>query len=224
MKQDTFIYSATKGKKEDTLLWKSLNAHDIQSNAYFCENNSKSLASTYNRAIDFAISNDVENLILCHDDITIESGDLIRNIYLHMKEFDVVGVAGTDQCNIKSPALWHMMGGGIGSGNLYRAVAHAHHKDLKSMTSFGPYPHRAVLLDGVFLAINRKVFEKVRFDETNPAGFHHYDLDYCLQCNKAEFKMGVSNILITHASPGLSSLEDVEWNKGNKWFLNKWKK
>jgi hypothetical protein len=43
---------------------------------------------------------------------------------------------------------------------IYGAVAHGDEK-RKHMTAFGPYPKRVVLLDGVFLAIKRKVFEKL---------------------------------------------------------------
>ena len=32
--------------------------------------------------------------------------------------------AGTTQVKLQSPALWHIMGGGFGSGNLHGAVAH----------------------------------------------------------------------------------------------------
>jgi GT2 family glycosyltransferase len=90
------------------------------------------------------------------------------------------------------------------------------------MTYFGVYPHRVLLIDGVFMAIKRKVFEQVRFDETCPAKFHFYDLDYSLSCHKAGFKIGVSDILITHASPGLREFTS-EFNEGQKWFLEKWK-
>ena len=35
---------------------------------------------------------------------------------------------------------------------------------IKSMTGFGTYPKRVALIDGVFMAMKRSVFEKVRFD------------------------------------------------------------
>ena len=90
------------------------------------------------------------------------------------------------------------------------------------MTSFGPYPKRVLLLDGVFLCIKKEAFTKVRFDETNPAGFHFYDLDYSLSCHKEKLKIGVSDIMITHSSPGLKEFTS-EFNEGQQWFLNKWK-
>ena len=76
------------------------------------------------------------------------------------------------------------MGGGFGSPNLHGAVAHLDDKGKKHMTPFGSYPNRAVIIDGVFMAIKRKVFQKIRFDESCPSKWHFYDLDYSMQCHK----------------------------------------
>lgn len=213
----TFYFSATKGSRKDTLLNSN---HSTYNEFIFKENNTAPLPVIYNKAIDFAIQENFDLLVLCHDDVIIES-DLSYRLPTIMNEFDVVGVAGTTECKLQEPALWHIMGGGFGSGKLHGAVAHGN-QNKKSMTYFGPFPQRTLLLDGVFLCISKKAFERVRFDETNPAGFHFYDLDYSLACHKAGLKLGVSDILITHASPGLREFTD-EFNNGQKWFLEKWK-
>jgi GT2 family glycosyltransferase len=213
----TFYFSATKGSRKDTLLSKN---HSSYNTFIFKENNTEPLNKVYNKAIDFAIQEDFDVLVLCHDDVIIES-DLSYKLESAMSRFDVAGVAGTTECKMQEPVLWHIMGGGFEGGKLHGAVAHGN-DNKKTMTYFGVYPKRVVLLDGVFLAIKRKVFEKVRFDETNPAGFHFYDLDYSLSCHKEGFKIGVSDIMITHASPGLREFTP-EFNKGQKWFLEKWK-
>ena len=77
-------------------------------------------------------------------------------------------------------------------------------------------------MDGVFMAISRKVFKKIKFDESCPSKFHFYDLDYSLTAHKAGFKVGVSDVYITHASPGLKEFTK-EFNKGQEWFLQKHK-
>jgi len=214
---NTFYFSTTKGKRQDTILYKN---HSSFTKFFFKENNTASLASVYNKAIDFALEEKSDYLVLCHDDVIIES-DLNYKLESAMEGFDVIGVAGTTECKLQEPALWHLMGGGFGGGKLHGAVAHGS-KNHKAMTSFGPYPQRVLLLDGVFLAIKRKVFEKVKFDESCPAKFHFYDLDYSLECHRAGFKLGVSDIMITHASPGLREFTE-EFNKGQEWFLEKWK-
>jgi hypothetical protein len=215
--KNTFYFTATKGSKKDTLLYSD---RSMRKKFFFKENNTQPLPVIYNKAIDFAIQEKAEYLILCHDDIIIES-DLSYKLPTLFKQFDLIGVAGTTECKLEEPALWHLMGGGFGGGKLHGAVSHGNEKQ-KSMTAFGPYPQRVVLIDGVFMAMSRKVFEKVRFDESNPAGFHHYDLDFSLSCHKEKLKIGVSDIMITHASQGLREFTP-EFNEGQKWFLNKWK-
>ena len=212
---NTMIFSATAGKETDTILYKTTIDQIV-----FKENNKESLHKVYNKAIDFAIQEGVENLILVHDDVILEnySEERLNNLF---NKFDIVGVAGTTQVKLQSPALWHIMGGGFGSGNLHGAVAHGD-ENRKNMTAFGPYPKRVVLLDGVFLAIKRKVFEKIRFDETCPSKWHFYDLDYTMQCHKKGFKLGVGDIIVTHNSPGLSQVTQ-EFKDGSEWFVKKWK-
>ena len=214
------IFSASAGKETDTTLFKTTEDNSQVEQIVFKENNKQSLHKVYNKAIDFALQEDVQRLVLVHDDVILESYSE-RKLDKLFKKFDVIGCAGTTEVNLKLPALWHLMGGGFGSGNLHGAVAHGD-EERKHMTAFGEYPKRVVLLDGVFLAIHRRVFEKIRFDEDCPSKWHFYDLDYSMQCHKAGFKLGVGDILITHNSPGLTSFTD-EFNKGQEWFLDKWK-
>ena len=211
----TFIFAASQGKKEQSLLYNTTD-DDI----WIQEKNTEPLAKCYNKAIDFAIEENVDNLILVHDDVILEnySEEKLNEL---LQKFDVIGVAGTTQVKLQAPALWHIMGGGFGSGNLHGAVAHGDEK-VKNMTPFGPYPKRVVLLDGVFLAISSKVFKNIKFDESCPAKWHFYDLDYSMQCHKEGFKLGVGDILITHNSPGLSQVTQ-EFKDGSEWFLKKWK-
>ena len=217
MDNQLFICSATKGRKEDTLLWQT---KDRELDVYFKEGNTDSLQKVYNKAIDFAIKENLDHIILCHDDIILENFDYDK-LKEHFRHYDVLGVAGASRINIQEPALWHLMGGGFGGGHLHGAVAHLQN-DKKTMTAFGSYPHQSLIMDGVFLAISRKAFKKVRFDESCPAGFHFYDLAYTLDASLAGLKCGVIDAYITHASPGLQSFTD-DWLAGQDWFLEKYK-
>ena len=217
MNNNLFICAATKGKREDTLLHHTKGDLEV----FFKEHNTDSLQSVYNKAIDFAIKENIDHIVLCHDDIVLENFDY-EKLKKHFETYDVLGVAGASQIKIQEPALWHLMGGGFQGGNLHGAVAHLN-KGQKSMTAFGPYPHQALIMDGVFLAISRKVFKKIRFDESCPAGFHFYDLAYTLDASLKGFKCGVVDAYITHASPGLREFTE-DWTNGQKWFLKKYKK
>jgi len=154
---ETFIFSATAGKKENSILYNTCKDQDID--IFIKENNKKSLHKIYNEAIDFALQENVKQLVLVHDDVILENFSEQRLERL-FKKFDDVGCAGTTEVKLQRPVLWHLMGGGFNSGNLFGAVAHGTQDD-KHMTAFGPYPKRVVLLDGVFIAIKKEVFEKV---------------------------------------------------------------
>jgi len=212
-----FYFSLTKGDKVNCLLHQTSKFVDGVE-IYFKERNKMSIAKAYNKAIDFCIKEGVDYLVLCHDDVILENVTEVK-LLENFDQFDMFGVAGATQCKLEKPALWHLMGGGFNGGNLHGAVSHLQ-GNIKGMTSFGPYPHRAVMVDGVFMAIKRKVFEKVRFDEKCPAKFHFYDIDYSMSAHKAGFKVGVGDILITHASPGLREFTP-EFEKGQDWFIKK---
>lgn len=214
------FFSATrKFDPKDTSLLKSIKEVNSEIDIAFDLNNSEGLPKAYNKAIDKALEEDWDALVLAHDDIWLEYDPIPKLIKLFEK-YDLIGVAGTSQINLQSPALWHLMGGGFEGGKLHGAVAHGTNQH-KNMTNFGTYPHRVVMLDGVFMAMNRKVMESARFDITNPAKAHFYDLDFSLNCHKMGHRVGVGDVYITHESPGLKEFTD-EWKSAEKWFLKKY--
>ena len=213
------IYTTTKGKKEDTLLFKSLNStiHFLQ---HYEEYNTKSLQECYNSFLRDARLNTVDIAVFVHDDVYINTGDLLSRLVSASKKYTVFGLAGATTCRIKEPALWHLMSERKDQkGN----VAHGSPEQYQ-YTSFGPIPGRVLVIDGVFMGINIKNLPtNVIFDETYPSNFHYYDLDFCLECNKNSVKIGVVDIPIIHSSPGLTN-PNKEFYEGQKYFINKWKK
>lgn len=218
-KKIAFFSASQKQHAKDTTLLKSVENFDVDIDIAFALNNTESLAVVYNRAIDIAIQENWDALVLVHDDVILEHDPRPKLTELFRK-FDLIGVAGASSVEIKSPALWHLMGGGFGSGKLHGAVAHGS-SEKKNMTAFGPYPHRVVMIDGVFMAMNRAVMENVRFDESNPAKYHHYDIDFSSAAHKLGHRVGVGDIYITHESPGLREFTD-EWKAGDAWFIKKY--
>ena len=220
------IVTATRGSVfSETTLCKSLvnNFPKLWKNAIAIINNEDGLSEVYNERITWALENDLDCLILVHDDVMLEE-DPIPKLEKLFDDYDLVGVAGASKIELKSPALWHLMGGGFGGGNLHGRVLHKCDPMIcngKVPTEFGPYPHRVVMIDGVFMALNRKAMETMRFDETNPCGFHFYDLQFSLDAHISGLRVGVGDILITHESPGLREISD-DWRTGEKYFLNKY--
>jgi len=206
------IFTATKRKDWGFPLTKTLMEYGLDEFAHTVLNNTQGLAKVYNEFLDIAIKEKFDYVMFIHDDVHLEH-DPRPKLEKLFQEFDIVGVAGCSQAEIKSPALWHLMG----QGHLHGAVAHKH-GDKKYMTSFGAYPQRVVMIDGVFMAFNRKAIETVRFDEDCPSGFHFYDL--CMQQKALEkgLKIGVGDVMITHESPGLREFTE-DWKAGEKYYL-----
>lgn len=79
------------------------------------------------------------------------------------------------------------------------------------------------MIDGVFMAFNRKAIETVRFDEDCPSKFHFYDLCMCASALEKGLKIGVGDVMITHESPGLREFTE-DWKTGEKYYLEKYGK
>ena len=185
------------------------------------KNNKNSLASVYNQYINEEYKD--RTLVMSHDDLTIDDQLVSSKLDKAFEKYDVVGLAGTTgPLDIKPPALWHIMGGP--RENFRGSVAHYANETQCYSTSFGLTPDRVLLIDGLFMAVKVKTLldKGIKFDESNPARFHFYDLDFCLQCNQAGLKIGVWPIWCIHNSPGLMSYTP-EFLKGQEWFINKWR-
>jgi GT2 family glycosyltransferase len=80
---------------------------------------------------------------------------------------------------------------------------------------------RIQALDGVFLAMNRRVVETVRFDDRTFQGFHLYDLDFTFRAYLAGFRLAVcTDFGFVHASHGRF---DEEWHRQAQLFHDKHK-
>ena len=213
------IYTTTKGKKEDCLLYKSLNIDYYEIPTHYEEHNKEGLQKCYNKFLKDARDRDISIAVFVHDDVYINCRDLLHRLETASRNYTVFGVAGAMECKVKEPALWHLMS----ERKSHRGnVAHGSIGQYQ-YTSFGPIPGRALVIDGVFMGINIKSLPgDIKFDESYPSKFHYYDLDFCLECNKNDVIMGIVDIPIIHSSPGLTNPND-EFYKGQDYFINKWK-
>ncbi len=214
------IYTTTKGKKEKTALYESVKINYYQLPIHYEENNTKSLQLCYNKFLEDARRNSIDIAVIVHDDVFINCSDLLDRLARASKMYTVFGLAGAISCKISDPALWHLMS----ERKDHRGcVAHGT-REHYSYTSFGPLPSRCLLIDGVFIGVNiNNLPTKVKFDESYPSKFHFYDLDFSLECNKNNVKIGVVDIPIIHQSPGLTKPNN-EFYEGQRYFIKKWKK
>tara|TARA_R110000751_G_scaffold4332_2_gene21149 strand:- start:530 stop:1240 length:711 start_codon:yes stop_codon:yes gene_type:complete len=182
-------------------------------------NNQDTICAHYNLCIEMAVNEGFDYLLLVHDDISIEDKFLDEKIHQALASYDVVGLAGAKQVQIKEPALWHVMSN---QNDWSGAVAHRADSGQVFVTNFGDTPQRCLVLDGLFMAIKvSSLTDKVRFDTENPGRWHLYDLDFSLTCNKHGLKLTTWPIWVIHDSPGLSQPSE-EFSVAQKYFIEKW--
>lgn len=217
------IISATKDGKTKTRLYKSLEPYyDIEEICRFYEFNKYGLSEVYNTALEtYGYTFDYIHFI--HDDVEIlDNWKRIKDDIESRPTWMITGVAGASKIEINYPSLWNTMG----DPKSFKGSLH-HLTDDKMhyfSTPCGIRPAKTVLLDGVYMCVNTKLYieHRIKFDEQFK--FHHYDLDISLQAVKAGFDIGVGNFNIAHESHGLTSLNDKNWQESNDLFLKKWKK
>lgn len=221
------ICSATRKPFVDFFDQTPLGKYVRRSNSVFNikENNSNGLPKCYNEFIkthtDWA--NDPKHgdeydpiLLFVHDDVEIQDDCLEAKLNEGLKEFDVIGLAGTQIFNMKKPILWHVNDRNKFSG----AVAHSHEKKVW-MTPFGEFKKRCIVIDGLFIAtkLSTLVKNNLRFDEL--FSFHHYDIDFCLNAHNKGVSIGTWPIWVVHHSIGV--WDKPEWHESERKFCEKYK-
>jgi len=220
------VVCCTPGDGKNTQLLTSLSPMADDVTVVMVPNNTTGLARVYNRYIDSEnlIKHDI--VLFVHDDVYIDDLKLAGKLYTAVDElqYDIVGLAGAREVRIQKPCLWHKMSR---PESWTGAVAHPVNSGSKlqklQTTTFGPWPMRCVLLDGLFMAVDLKRVLEVgwRFNENYE--FHHYDLSSCIDANKKQLRMGTYPIYVTHNSPGLSDYNDVKYQQSETQFYNEYK-
>ncbi|WP_198972309.1 glycosyltransferase [Xylophilus sp. ASV27] len=175
-----------------------------------------SLAEGYQRGAAAARH---EVLVLCHDDIDLLCGEAFAAIlYDSLQRHDVVGVAGAKELKT---AFWLNGGAANRAGLVIQGPAD------QSQATFAIHEYddsraREIpvqALDGVFLAMHRKVLQTVQFDADTFDGFHLYDIDFSYRCHLEGLRLGVcKDFLLVQSSAG--DFGD-EWQRYEKRFQEK---
>lgn len=174
----------------------------------------QSLCEGYNRG---ARQSSGAILIFCHDDIEIVSPDFKDKIHRHLANYDIVGVAG---CTRLNGLAWMS----VGQPHIHGVVSYPE----QGTTEFYVLVYGAEkiivediqALDGLFIAMNRMVWETRGFDEKTFDGFHGYDVDFTYSAYLSGFRLAVCNdIAIIHQSIGAHG---NDWYKYRERFLDKY--
>lgn len=145
-------------------------------------------------------------LCFCHEDICFRNnnwGKILVSDFINNENVGLISVIGTKLLP-KFPFGWWAAGRKFYMGKI---ISNNNKKNMKrGSKDIEPQNnglHDAVACDGLFFAIPKKLFSKIKFDETTYTGFHCYDLDICMQVLDIEKEVKISdNILIEHYSTG----------------------
>ena len=177
-------------------------------------NGDKSLSQTYNEIISES-KHDI--VILCHDDIEFDTQPWGKRIIKHFTstDFGILGVAGTTDMP-KSGMWWE------DKRKMLGIVNHKHEGkkwESKYSKSWGDDITQACLVDGLFIAINKKLIFENFDDSVN--GFHFYDVQFCVNNFLKGVKIGVIyNVRLTHLSIGQTN---SKWEENRLIFSEKFK-
>jgi hypothetical protein len=218
MNNDVLLVSCTRGPKENTELFRSLSSLGLPVDVLFFENNNEGLSSRYNLVLDQLAGSD-RLVAFVHDDVRINDPEITSKLRHGLRANAVLGVAG-------SGAFTADPGDGLFvawfSGHREMWSGHVFHKLPTKLhhTIYGPVPRRCVVLDGVFLAVDLRQLNGVRFDPR--FSFHFYDLDFCLTALRAGLKLSTIEIGITHYSGGEVTVDNHAFMAQQRAFVAKW--
>ena len=180
------------------------------------ENEGKySLPEAYNTILEQA-TNDI--VILCHDDIYFDSKNWGSKILKHFKRnpnYGILGLAGSTQ--LPSSAKWWE-----DFSKMKGIVNHEHGGkkwESKYSASLGNQLDDVVLVDGLFIVLNKKNIKQTFNEEIK--GFHFYDVDFSFRNFIEDVKIGVMyDVRVTHKSIGETN---EQWEQNRIVFAEKHK-
>ena len=149
-----------------------------------------SIFSAYNEVLDaFAPADDLEALVLLHEDLEIVDSDFCGKVRRRLAEPDVaiVGVVGAR--DVRSLAWWE----GDGRGRCL---------ETRGLVDFGGGVHDVDTVDGLLLVLSPWAVRNLRFDDERFSGFHGYDADICFQARAAGRRVVVDELAVVHHTKG----------------------
>jgi len=160
----------------------------------YINNGERSLTEVYN---DFLTHCKYDIVLFLHDDVLLPVGfDKILIEKFNNSDHGILGVAGTTSLT-KTGVWWSERQ--FMTGNVYHV--HKGNKTLSSYTPKNNYINDVLVIDGVFIAINKTKI-KSNFNE-EMQGFHFYDVSFCVDNYLKGVKIGVIHMpQFTHFSIG----------------------
>jgi glycosyltransferase involved in cell wall biosynthesis len=177
-------------------------------------NGEKSLSQVYNEILS---ESETDIVVFCHDDIYFDTTGWYHKLMKHFEksDFGIIGMAGTT--NMPSSGQWWE-----DRRKMVGIVNHEHEGkkwESKYSPSLGNQIDDAVLVDGLFIVINKNNIKQTFNEEIK--GFHFYDVDFSFRNFIDDVKIGVMyDVRVTHKSIGQTN---EQWEKNREIFAEKYK-
>lgn len=180
-------------------------------------NQKYSLPEAYNLGAEKA---KFDFLLFVHEDVIFHTRDWGKNLISHFENLPDAGVLGISGTSYKTfaPSGWWNPNRSYLYVNHWQSFKFSERK-RELWQCQAEAPAEVACLDGVFLAIKKEVFNRVKFDE-NIKGFHAYDLDLSLAVSQNYKNYFVPDILLEHFSEGNF---DDKWLENAFFLFKKWK-
>jgi hypothetical protein len=188
------------------------------------KDNSTGLPEVYNRYL--TEENKDKLLLFVHDDLEIHDLNLVEK--LNQSPWDITGLAGGATFELKDKNLWHICSKRESqTGSVSHPLCWQEGNQLKVdntrqiVTTFGPTPMRALILDALFMCVNVERALEVGFKLDEDFKFHHWDISSCLLANEKKLTMGTYPVYCLHHGLG-NSFMSQDWEDSNNIFKDKW--
>jgi 2-polyprenyl-3-methyl-5-hydroxy-6-metoxy-1,4-benzoquinol methylase len=168
-----------------------------------------SMCTAYNEVLDtFADRDDLEALVLLHDDTEILDPAFCAKVRRRLADDDVavVGVVGAQ--DVRSLEWWN----GKGRGRV---------KETRGDIDFGGHDEDVDAVDGLLLVLSPWAVRNLRFDADRFDHFHGYDVDFCFQARAAGRRVVVDDIELFHHTKGGYGDEEA-FRRADAAFRSKW--
>lgn len=158
--------------------------------------------------------------IVCfvHEDVAFKSEAWGLRLAEHLERDPRIGLIGVIGSKIKSyQPTSHT---NIIEGERYKCGSVNAPWPAQGLPSGAAAAEDAVCVDGLFLALPRRILERIRFDEVLITGFHGYDLDISLQVHLGGARViAARDIAMDHFSKGNRTRA---WYETNRAISRKW--
>ena len=187
----------------------------------YVNHNEFSLPEVYNKALDEHRSED-SILVFCHNDIEFDTKNWGKKLLIHFNnsrtDYQIIGVAGATELH-EHGCWWNNEDRTAMNTSAMIGIVN-HFNGIRKWTSQYSLPHfgvkPVVLIDGLFMAVDASEDGISQGFDENFAGFHFYDLSFCIPNYLDGCNIGVvTDIRITHKSIGETN---DQWESNRQLF------